>query len=237
MTRYARWLLAASAALGTAGCATYNTATLVWPSLDRLDQGVHVDLVFEVKAGYRDPAGDVLVCVRGRPAGRAWWLDNTDFALVVSRRVVAGGDAPRIRRGSWAPSRYVPPPEDIRSSCPVAGDKTYPALPMVRFKAEDFGARVIGDVPRDKVRALIRDQAGPALCVISGKSWQGSSLEDAVIVYVHDAVIALDSPALEIDTEPRQVGSQPAWALALPFALAFDIVTFPFQLLALLAGH
>lgn len=237
----ARWLLAAIVALGTTGCATYNTSILVWPRLDRIDEGVHTDHIYEVSTAYRDPGGNLLVCVRGAPAGRAWWLGDTEFALVVPHGVLSGQPAAgQVGRGVWAPSKYVLSAKDIEDHCPprVAGADDYSALPIRRLTPGDFGSRAVDDVPKDRVRAVFGSEASrPALYVISGQWIEGSTVQTTVIVYVHDSVVARESPALEIGTAPRQVGSQYAWALALPFAVAVDLVTLPLELLVLLVGH
>jgi len=239
--RNAKWLLAGIVALSAAGCATYNTSILVWPSLDRIDQGVHSDHIYEVSAAYRDQPGNVFLCVRGAPAGRAWWLGDTEFALIVPHGILTGQPAAgQLRRGAWAPSKYVLSAKDVKSYCPprVAGTDAYAVLPVKRFKPEDFGSRALDGVPKDSVRALFRSEAGaPAVYLISGKWIEGSSVENRVIVYVHDSVVARESSAVEIDAAPRQVGSQTAWIIALPFAVAFDVLTFPVQLLVLLVGH
>lgn len=238
---YARLLLSGALVLCAAGCATYNTSILVWPGLDRLDKGVHSDHIYEVVAGYRDRSGNVVVCVRGAPAGRAWWLGDTEFSLTVAHGILAAQPgATSLRRGSWARSSYAPPAENIRSYCPprLAGADDYSVLPITRLKPQDFGRRAVDDMPKDKVRAIFHGEGSrPALYVISGQWLEGSTVETLVIVYVHDSVVARESPALEIDTQPRQVGSQPGWLLALPFAVAFDILTSPIQLLAILTGH
>jgi hypothetical protein len=230
------WLAACVAVLAASGCATYHTSTLIWPSVAE-HKGEAMDHVYEVTAAYRDPAGNVLICARGMPAGRPYWQGEGEFSLLVTNGLFAGDSAkPHLRRGTWGLfQEYAPPADDVRSSCPAAHRGSYAALPVEKVKAERFGSEVLGDMSIEKVREFFRMQAiGPAVYVIVGKHWRGTTVETPVIFYVHDSIIAGDSRAVQIRTGFRKVESQPAWLVALPFAAAIDLVTLPIQIVVAL---
>lgn len=79
MPRYCLRLFLLGAALLTCGCATALTKDAISPG----NEEDEFDYVADVTAAYRDAAGNVTLCVTGRPAGTNSWLGGTrNYSIV-----------------------------------------------------------------------------------------------------------------------------------------------------------
>lgn len=213
------------------GCATSLTMKAVDPGTEEMD--MEFDYVADVTAAYRDEAGNVTVCVTGKPAGSNYWIPG-DRAYSLHFPAAAEPGL-RVSYHKTIPE-YQITAEDVGGRCraPAAG---WMELPVRTVEAADFaenpGDRSWSGMSDKALKAFIESDAeAPAIYRFNYDPFSGdSSAELMTIVYVSEKPVAGEVRAVEIATSRRLVKGQPAYALLLPFAVVYDVVTFPLQLI------
>lgn len=221
-----RMILAAICLNMVTGCATYNTAQNIRPWGD---EARGMDYVSEVTAAWREANGDIRVCVRGDPAERPYTtailFDDVDYSFLfpASLYEAAPERAPKLHRTKDPVSEFNLTNAEVQGRCPKAA-ADHASIEVRRIRPADLEVEsfVYADYA---VRQLLFD-APPAGPVIFEFVDSPSSE-----LYYRAATPAFDGSAVvEIDLALREVEPRPAWILALPFALVFDVVTSPVQL-------
>jgi hypothetical protein len=207
------------------GCATYNTAQNIRPWGDEA-QGM--DSIATVTAAWREADGDLRVCVIGTPAERsenmAMLFPGAAYSIVFPADLyeTGAGDAPKLYRTKAAEPEFNLTAEQIEGPCPTPPAE-WSAVPVRRVQPGDLGADSFAFAEDTALAALFAAApAGPAVFEFADTPSSG--------LYYRAATPAFDGSAVvEIDLALREVEPRPAWILALPFALVFDAVTSPVQ--------
>lgn len=213
-------------ALMLSGCATYNTAQNIRPWGD---DAVGMDSVSQVTAAWREVDGDLRLCVTGTPAERsdnmAMLFPGAAFSIVFPAGLYEAGaaNAPKLYRTKAAEPEFNLTAEQIEGPCPEP-PADWPAVPVRRVQPGDLGVDSFAFADDNALAALFAAApAGPAVF-----EFVDSPSSD---LYYRATSPAFDGSAVvEIDLALREVEPRPAWILALPFALVFDVVTSPVQL-------
>ena len=224
MKRHSLWILALLAALPAGGCATALTVDAIIPGEGEDD----FDYVANVDSAWRDEAGNVTLCVTGMPAGGNYWLGPTrDFRIVYPG---AAAPALTVFYHESIPE-YRITAADVGGGCPKTMKGMSP-LPVLRIHAREFGDGDYFEMSDAKLAEFFDTSAeAPAVYMFYYRvSWSTDS-DLTNIVYVHEAPLYGAARAVEIATHGRKRDGSPAHVLLLPFAVAYDVVTFPVQLL------
>ncbi len=208
------------------GCATYNTAQNIRPWGDEA-QGM--DSVSEVTAAWREADGNLRLCVVGTPAERsdnmAMLFPGAAYSIVFPAGLYETGaaDASKLYRTKAAEPEFNLTADNVEGPCP-APPTGWTALPVRRVQPGDLGVESFAFADDAALTALFAEGPdGPAVFEFAG--------HPSSALYYRAATPAFDGSAVvEIDLALREVEPRPAWILALPFALVFDVATSPVQL-------
>jgi hypothetical protein len=221
-------LLAGLTLLATAlsGCATYNTAQNIRPWGD---EALGMDSISQVTTAWREAGGDLRICVMGTPAERsdnmAMLFPGAAYSIVFPAGLYETGaaDAPKLYRTKAAEPEFNLTAEHIEGPCPTP-PADWTAIPVRRVAPGDLGVESFAFADDTALAALFAEGPdGPAVFEFAGHPSSG--------LYYRAPVPAFDGSAVvEIDLALREVEPRPAWILALPFALVFDVATSPVQL-------
>jgi uncharacterized protein YceK len=228
MLRRSLQLLALSAAVLAGGCATVLTMEAIDPGDEEDDS----DYVANVESAWRDEPGNVTLCVTGMPAGANYWLGSSrDFRIVYP-----GAASPSVTvLHHEAIPEYRITAADVRGRCAATMNGVTP-LPVLRIHAREFGGGDYFEMSDAALSEFFEKRAeAPAVYTFdyrSGGAEFGSDL--MTVVYVHEEPLHGDARAVEIATGDRKRNGSPAHVLALPFAVVYDVVTFPLQVLVAL---
>lgn len=223
-------LLLAATALLLSGCATALTVDAISPGEEADDS----DYVSGVTAAYRHQAGDVAVCVTGMPAGANYWISG--YREYVLRYPAASTPDLKVMYHEAIPE-YRVTAADVDGNCP-AGRDGWTALPIHTVHAREFarepGGETWSGMSDAKLRDFVETRAeAPAVYVFNYKSgYSDDAIDLTNIVYVGEKPVQGTARAVEIATQMRTVEGKPGYILLLPFAVVYDVVTFPLQLLA-----
>ena len=208
------------------GCATYNTAQHIRPWGD----GAHgFDQVDEVTAAWREPNGDIRVCVRGDPAERghstAMLFKEVDYSVVLPAGLFETGpeSAPALQRTKDPVPEFNLTAARVQGRCPDGGGGRT-AIPVRRVLPAELGVESFAFADdADRETLFMAGAGGPV--VFEFVETPSSSLYFRAGAPVFDG-----SRVVEIDLALREKEPRPAWILVMPFALLFDLVTSPFQI-------
>lgn len=212
-------------ALMASGCATYNVVDQINPSDEGGSRATGRDHVYDVTAAMRAEDGTVTICVTGTQAG-AFFYSSSDFSITVPAETF-------VRAPHRLLSRFVATEEYVGGPCPATRSQSLSRatpLPIETVRNRDFGGDGVWPLSDDTLRASFAETAAPAIYKFVGPSWVGSG-DFVDIVYVHDAAAVEGDRAFEIYTPIRKIDGNPAWIVLVPFAVVFDVVTGPIQLL------
>lgn len=233
MPRYClRLFLLCAALFLTGGCATALT-------LDAMDPGEEEDesdYIADVRTAWRDEAGNVTLCVAGMPAGGNYWLGGTRNYTVAFP--AAASPVLKVFYHEAIPQYHLTA-ADVKGTCPNAGEP----LPIHTVRAEEFAKEPGGKSWSGMSDAALteffetRAEAPAIYKFLYNPSWGDSGADLMNVVYVSEEPVFRQTRAIEIATDFRKVEGRPAYAMLLPFAVVFDIVMFPVQLLAVLSAH
>jgi uncharacterized protein YceK len=225
------WILVILAAsFSMSGCATALTSAKISPGEEK-----QYDYVADVTAAYRDIAGNVVICVTGMPAGANYWIPgNRNYTLNFP-----ASSSPNLEvfYHKTIP-RYQVTMADVKNTCPEKQEGLM-ALPVLTVHARDFGNEDYSGMSDEALKEFFRTRAkAPAIYTFFYKAgWVSGPSEFFNIVYVSEKPIHGKANAVEIATGFRKVKGEPGYVLLVPFAVLFDIVTFPIQLLFALTYH
>ncbi len=208
----------------TGGCATLLTLDAIDPG----DEEDEFDTVYDVLTAWRDAAGNVTLCVTGMPAGANYWVSNSrDYSI---RYPGASSLALEVFYHDSIP-QYRVKAADVGGKC-AETMKSMAPLPIHRIHAREFGDGDYSEMSDEALAEFFEIRAeAPAIYMFDYRvSWSSDS-ELSNVVYVHEAPLHGNARAVEIATRARKVEGEPGHVLLLPFAAAFDVVTFPVQLL------
>jgi len=222
-------LLVLAAALALGGCAT----SLTWSKIEPGDDKRDADYPSEVTAAYRDANGNVTVCVNGREAG-AFFFD-TQFALSFPAAA-----SPQFDRDAGT-HRMIPEyrvtAADVHGGCPGKLDGLL-ELPVLVVRAKDFGNADYAGMSDKALAEFFEHRArAPAIYMFYYRPFSSDPTLLFKLVYVSEKTAHDPVRAVEIATRERQLKPQPAFIAALPFAAVFDLVMFPFEILAFMITH
>lgn len=210
------------------GCATALTVDAIRPGED----ADAFDTVYEVKTAWQDATGNVTLCVTGMPAGANYWMGNTrEYSIHYP-----GASSPTLEVFYHdSIPQYPVTAADVKGRCPKTM-KGMMALPIHRVHAREFGDGDYFEMSDEALAVFFENRAeAPAVYMFDYRvSWSSDS-ELTNIVYVHEAPLQRNARAVEVATGMRAREGSAAYALLLPFAVVYDVVTFPVQLLAALA--
>ena len=128
----------------------------------------------------------------------------------------------------------------LLSGC-ATGRDGWTTLPIHTVHAREFarepGGETWSGMSDAKLRDFVETRAeAPAIYVFNYKSgYSDDAIDLTNIVYVGEKPVQGTARAVEIATQMRTVEGKPGYVLLLPFAVVFDIVMFPLQLVAALA--
>lgn len=212
----------------TSGCATKLTAKAIYPGDEK-----KADEINQVTTAWRDEAGNVTLCVYGLPAGaNAWLAEGRSYSLVYP---AATSPQLEIVHHETIP-RYRVTAADVRDACaPTMNSMT--EIPVQSINADEFGDTDYCRISDNALATYFENRVeAPAIYMFDYSFGTEMSRSYRMnVVYVHEAPIFKDARAVEIATDPRRIPSRPAYILALPFALALDLVSSPIQILAQLS--
>lgn len=208
------------------GCATYNTAQNIRPWGDN---ALGMDSVSQVTAAWREAGGDLRICVMGTPAERsenmAMLFPGADYSIVFPAGPYETGaaDAPKLYQTKAAEPTFNLTAAEIEGPCPTPPPGSA-AVPVRHVRPGDLGVDNFAFADDVALAALFASEpAGPAIFEFAD--------HPSSELYYRAATPAFDgATVVEIDLALRAVEPRPAWILALPFALVFDVVTSPVQL-------
>lgn len=233
-----------AALLLAGGCATPETWEHVSP-----DPEGYRDYVESVTAAYRRADDSVVICVTGQKAavpplvfGR---LPVEPFSLVLPADATA-----RVQSGEHAVlPRFVPSPAEIGGPCP-APDTAGAALPVRVVQSRDFGHPEFERIPDAALaEALASQPETPAVVVFMSEGWWRPGRRPDTDT--ENWWRAAHAPSLVfVDTRPRFDGTRAvlvdpglrpakgnaAYIVALPAALALDIIALPLFFITLATG-
>jgi len=220
-------LIIVATSLSMSGCATTLTSAKISPGEEK-----EYDYVADVTAAYRDIAGNIIICVTGKPAGANYWIPgNRNYTLNFP-----ASSSPNLEvfYHKTIP-QYLITMTDVKSGCPENQDDLM-ALPVLTVHARDFGNENYSGMSEGALTEFFETRAkAPAIYKFHYENkWTNIPSHLFNIVYVSDKPIRGKVNAVEITTAFRKVKGKPAYALLLPFAVVFDVVTFPVQLLFVL---
>lgn len=208
------------------GCATYNTAQNIRPWGD---EAMDMDSVAEVTAAWREADGTLRICVTGTPAERsenmAMLFPGADYGIVFPAGLYETGaaDAPKLYRTKAAEPTFNPTAAEIEGPCPTPPTGSA-AVPVRHVRPGDLGVDSFAFAKGAALATLFASEpAGPAI-------FEFADHPSSYIYYRAGAPSFDGSAVVEIGLAPRAVEPRPAWILALPFALVFDVATSPVQL-------
>ena len=221
-----RIILAAICLSMVSGCATYNTAQNIRPWGD---EAHGMDSVSGVTAAWREVDGTLRICVTGTPAERsenmAMLFPGADYGIVFPAGLYESGaaDAPKLYRTKAAEPTFNPTAAEIEGPCPeTLVDGT--TVPVRHVRPGDLSVDSFAFAEGAALAALFASEpAGPAI-------FEFVDHPSSALYYRGGAPAFDGSAVVEIDLAPRAVEPRPAWILALPFALVFDVATSPVQL-------
>ncbi len=221
-----RMILAAICLSTLSGCATYNTAQNIRPWGD---EARGMDYVSEVTAAWREADGTLRICVIGTPAERsenmAMLFPGAAYSIVFPADLYETGtaDAPKLYRTKAAEPEFNLTAPEIEGPCPTPPAE-WTAVPVRHVEPGDLGVDSFAFAGNDALAVLFAaEPAGPTVFEFAGDLSSDLYYRAATPVFDGSAVV-------EIDLALREVEPRPAWILALPFALVFDVVTSPVQL-------
>lgn len=228
MAKYSLRLLALTAALLAGGRATALTVDAISPGEG--EEGF--DYVASVTAAWRDADGNVTVCVTGMPAGANYWLGSSRSY----RLVYPAASSPDLKVFYHeAIPEYQVTAADVKGECPSEMPGMTP-LPVGQIHAREFGKGDYSEMSDEALAAFFADRAeAPAVYMFEYRFGKEYGADLMKVVYVHETPVQGTARAVEFATRGRKRNGSPAHALLLPFAVAWDVVTFPVQLLAVLA--
>ena len=212
------------------GCATFLTLDAIDPG----DEEDKYDTVYDVPTAWRDGPGNVTLCVTGMPAGANYWVGSArDFSI---RYPGASSPSLEVFYHDSIP-QYRVTAADVKGNCAEAM-KEMTALPIHRIHAREFGEGDYSEMSDEALAEFFENRAdAPAIYMFDYRFGKEFGTDLTNIVYVHEAPLHKNARAVEIATGMRKVEGEPGYVLLLPFALAFDVVTFPVQLLFALTYH
>ncbi len=206
------------------GCATYNTAQHVRPWGDN---AWGIDQIDTVTAAWREPSGDIRVCVTGDPAERAHTtavlFKGVDYSFVLPAGLyeTAPESAPKLYRTKDPVPAFNLTAANIEGACPPDVDG---AIAIRRVTPGDLGADSFAFADeRARAEMFAGAPAGPAV-------FEFVETPSSSLYYRHDAPVFDGSAIVEIDLALRKKEARPVWILVMPLALVFDVVTSPAQL-------
>lgn len=217
--------MAMLAAFLTSGCASIAVRSNLY-SVDYEDK----NFIAYIIAAYRDDAGNVTICLRGRPAGADSPIkDRRDYSFVFPAT-----SEPKLENTSrGAIMRYRPTVTDIKEYCPDMAKGMTP-LPIHTVRAEDFMetgeiGEGFSDMSDEKLTMFFENRTeGPAIYkfMYVPDSYTDTG-ELMTVVYVHDSPAFEGRWAVETGVNQPNFKAKKGFMLLMPFAVAFDIVTFP----------
>lgn len=236
------------------GCATYAVRSNLY-AVDYEDK----NFIAYIIAAYRDNAGNVTICLRGRPAGADSPIsERRDYSFVFP----ALSD-PKLENTSHdAIMRYRPAVTDIKEYCPDMPKGMTP-LPIHTVRANDFTrverARARGEKPSPAYGLSLTGERGERFSDMSNKELtmffesrtKGPAIykilyipdqqidtgELMTIVYVHDSPIFEGRWAVETGANQPKLKTKKGYMALMPFAVIFDVVTFPVVFLYAIAHY
>jgi hypothetical protein len=208
------------------GCATYNTAQNIRPWGD---EALGMDSIAEVTAAWREADGDLRLCAIGSPAERsdnmAMLFPGAAYSIVFPAGLYETGatDAPKLQRTMDPVPEFNLTAGQIEGPCPEP-PADWAAVPVRRVAPGDLGVESFAFAEDAALAALFAEGPdGPAVFEFADQT--------SSYLYYRAAKPAFDGSAVvEVDLALREVEPRPAWILALPFALVFDVATSPVQL-------
>lgn len=208
------------------GCATYNTAQNIRPWGD---EAVGMDSIAEVTAAWREADGDLRLCAIGSPAERsdnmAILFPGAAYSIVVPVGLYESGsaEAPKLQRTRDSVPEFNLTAENTEGPCPnLPADRA--AVPVRRVAPGDLGVESFAFAEDAALAALLAEGLdGPAVFEFADQT-------SSYLYYRAAKPVFDDSAVVEVDLALREVEPRPAWILALPFALVFDVATSPVQL-------
>lgn len=221
--------IALLAALGVAGCASFNTVDQIWPGEKK-----RMDYVVAVSSAYRNSAGAVVVCVSGMEAD-AFLSRSSEFSLILPVPAYAAnaGNAPPLKMDyRAAPRMFEVTADAVGGACPTPDEAASPnALPVRTVRARDLGIARIKGLADASVQSFLAELGGPPAVYVFQVALPESKTAFPRIVYVHDRAVFEGGRAVEIHPGFRARKSRPGYAFLLPFAVVFDIAMLPFYVL------
>lgn len=215
----------------TSGCATALTIDAISPGEEK-DESDYVD---NVETAWRDEAGNVTLCVTGMPAGGNHWLGSSrNYSIVYPG---ASPPEPLYELHEAIPNHFVTA-ADVKGGCsPSMAGMTQ--IPVQTVYDHEFRDTPYSGRPDRAMATFLKDYApAPAVYMYRGKIDSGAySGEFMKMFYARETPIEDDIYVVEIVTADRKREGRPGYVLLLPFAVVFDIVMFPVQLLAVLSAH
>jgi uncharacterized protein YceK len=215
------------ATLSLSGCATALTSEKISPGDEKRS-----DYVTDIIAAYRDKTDNIIICVSGRPAGANYWLLG-DQIYTLNYPASSSPNLEVLYHKSIP--QYLITAKDVQSRCPEELNDLI-VLPILTLHARDFGNEDYSDMSEEALIEFFKTRAkAPAIYKFHYEvTWASTPSHLFNIVYVSDKPIHGKVNAVEITTRSRKVKGKPVYALLLPFAIVFDVVTFPVQLLLML---
>lgn len=228
MLRSGLLLFLLAAMLQTSGCATARTLDAISPG----EEEDRSDYVAEVETAWRDEDGNVTLCVTGMPAGGNYRLGSArNYSIVYPG---ASPPEPEYVLHEAIPIHPVTA-ENVKGGCaPSMTGMTQ--IPVHTVYDREFRDTPYSGRPDRAMATFLKNYApAPAVYMYRGKADSGAySGEFMHMFHARETPIEDDIYVVEIGTAHRKVDGQPGYVLLLPFAVVFDIVTSPVQLMAMM---
>jgi len=221
--RLARLALLIVAAANFAGCATYSTFDLAAPD----DEGSVREYkygIYDAPEVWRNDEGFVVVCIVGEALGK----ENSVYSLVL-RTTASGvpqGQIWRDRTNQKILPEYRMAPRELGEPCEYSPHgRSVPLIPLELPEPEYYEHT---PVHKAELVKLLESQERPRGLAVVGLKRAEYCTE--VIIWNPDAEATIDEfVRISTPTEGRKITGNRAWYVLTPFAVLFDIATFPIQ--------
>lgn len=246
MRRYGLWTFLLATMLQTGGCATMSLTS----KIDNDDYSyTGPNEIEDVTVAYRNSAGNVTICIKGAlvqtndsrrgniieysirfPTASMWNLKTSDFESIMRHRPMN----PDVQQNCPAPEKDMTP-------LPIHTMRTQQSMTIQKSptKAEEPGPSATDkrfmDMSDNELTMFFENRAeGPAIYrLVRRQDSPGQTVETSLVIYVHETPAFESRSAVEIDATLHKFESNTHYYLLMPFAVVFDIITFPVQFLAM----
>ena len=209
------------------GCATMMTSELAAPD----DEGTVREYkygIYDARAAWTNDDGFVVVCI----VGEVLRQENAPYSLVL-RTTANGlphGQISRDKTDQEALPEYGVAPREIGEPCEYAPAGRSIPLITLELSEPEYYEHTPSKLP-ELLNLLESQEKPPALAVIKLNRAKYCA---EVIIWNPSA----DTPDIEFvristPTAEQTIAGNRAWYLLMPFAVTFDIVTFPIQAMTL----